>query len=266
MGSARLLHPPGVAEVGQGQDRVVVETGDHGWCSANREAAASAETTWCLHSLVRRGAQQAPVPHDSTTGAIVRARDVALSLPPRSTRRPARYLTGIAFVLGTGLRLTSAWATSQSSEQTDSDRPMMLLPGDILRGANSGTRPRSPARSSWSPELINVQRDRPQRQTPPAPGPQKGPQTHDFRPGFGARAGTATSRPRCSCRNHGRIGRRDQRPAGASHDTLLDPSLRLVERQSRAARPRASGSTCSPRLLNRRADPAVSASHRRRCC
>ena len=62
MGSVRLLHPRGVAEVGRGQDRVVVETDDRGWCSANREAAASAEATWCVLSLVRRGAQQAPVP------------------------------------------------------------------------------------------------------------------------------------------------------------------------------------------------------------
>ena len=79
VGSARLLHPRGVAEVGRSQDRVVVATDDRGWCSANREAAASAETTWCLPSLVRRVAQ----PHDSTTRAIVSARDAPLSLPPK---------------------------------------------------------------------------------------------------------------------------------------------------------------------------------------
>jgi hypothetical protein len=58
VGSARLLHPSGVAEVGRGQDRVVAATGDRSWCSANREAAASAEATSCLPCLVRRGAQQ----------------------------------------------------------------------------------------------------------------------------------------------------------------------------------------------------------------
>ena len=51
----------------------------------------------CLLSLVRRGAQQAPVPHDSTPGAIVSARDVALSLPPTS-KRPSAASRAIAFV------------------------------------------------------------------------------------------------------------------------------------------------------------------------
>ena len=87
MDSARLLHPPGVAEVGRGQDRVVVATGDRAWGFANREAAASAWAMLCLLSLVRRGAQQAPVPHDSTPGAIVSARAVALSLPPNPSAR-----------------------------------------------------------------------------------------------------------------------------------------------------------------------------------
>jgi hypothetical protein len=85
VGSSRLLHPLGLAEVGGGQNRVVVATGDPGWCSANREAAASVEATWCLPSVVRRGAQQPPEPHDSRTGAIVSARDAARMLPPSST-------------------------------------------------------------------------------------------------------------------------------------------------------------------------------------
>ena len=72
------------AEVGRGRDRVVVASGDPGWCSANRKAAASAGAMWCLLRLVRRGAQQAPVPDDSTTGAIVSALDGALALPPNS--------------------------------------------------------------------------------------------------------------------------------------------------------------------------------------
>ena len=90
MGSARPLHPPGVAEVGRGQrPRLVLRQSGSG---------SERETTWCLHSLVRRGAQQAPVPHDSTTGAIVSARDVALSLPPKRTcgARPGGRLVSTA--------------------------------------------------------------------------------------------------------------------------------------------------------------------------
>jgi hypothetical protein len=43
-------------------------------------------------TLAQRGpqrAQQAPVPHDSTTGAVVSARNAALSLPPRMSTRVA---------------------------------------------------------------------------------------------------------------------------------------------------------------------------------
>ena len=39
---------------------------------------------WCLLSVVRRGAQQASVPHASTIGAIVSAHNAALLLPPRT--------------------------------------------------------------------------------------------------------------------------------------------------------------------------------------
>ena len=78
------------AEVGRGRDRVVVASGDRGWCSANREAAASAGAMWCSLRLVRRGAQQAPVPDDSTTGAIVSALDGALALPPKLSRAVLR--------------------------------------------------------------------------------------------------------------------------------------------------------------------------------
>jgi hypothetical protein len=39
---------------------------------------------------IRRGAQQAPVPHGSTTGAIVSARNAALSLPPNCERTGQR--------------------------------------------------------------------------------------------------------------------------------------------------------------------------------
>jgi hypothetical protein len=85
VGSARLLHPRGVAEVGRSQDRVVVATDDRGWCSANREAAASAETTLCLPSLIRRVAQ----PHDSTTSDNRQRPQAPLSRPPRR-RSPLR--------------------------------------------------------------------------------------------------------------------------------------------------------------------------------
>ena len=92
----------GVAEVSQGQGRVIFATGDPGWCSANWDARASADATFCLLRLVRHGVQQAPVPHDSTTGAILRilsARDAALSVPPRSKRvRPGLGTTAV--VLG----------------------------------------------------------------------------------------------------------------------------------------------------------------------
>ena len=108
VGSARLLHPPGVAEVGRGQDRVVVAAGDREWCSANREAAASAEAKWCLLSLVRRGAQQAPVPHGSRIGAIVSARDVAVSPPPSSSRQSAPARTA-ALVAATSRISRSSW-------------------------------------------------------------------------------------------------------------------------------------------------------------
>jgi len=67
VGSARLLHAPGVAEVGRGPDRVVVATGDRCWRSANREAGASAEATWCLRSLVAAALSKRPRRHDSTT-------------------------------------------------------------------------------------------------------------------------------------------------------------------------------------------------------
>src|SRR5207248_7646773 len=83
--SARLLHPPDVAEVGRGQDRV----------SSRRATAAGAPRSesgserrgdTVLAQLVRRGAQQAPVSHGSTTGAIASARDAALLLPPKADR------------------------------------------------------------------------------------------------------------------------------------------------------------------------------------
>jgi hypothetical protein len=47
--------------------------------------------------LVRRGAQQAPLPHDSTTGATVSARNAALSLPPKP-ERAATTLRTTAFM------------------------------------------------------------------------------------------------------------------------------------------------------------------------
>ena len=116
VGSARRLHPRGVAEAGRGQDRVGVTTGDRDWCSANREAAASAEATWCLLSLVCQGAQQAAVPHDSVTGAIVSARDAALSLPPKlSSEAAANRAT----------RVTIAFC---ESDRPDGREPAMPLP------------------------------------------------------------------------------------------------------------------------------------------
>jgi hypothetical protein len=59
-GSARLLHPSGVAEVGQGQERVVVARGDRGWCCANPEAAASAEATCASPAPSARHSASAP--------------------------------------------------------------------------------------------------------------------------------------------------------------------------------------------------------------
>jgi hypothetical protein len=88
VGSVRLLHPRSVAEVGRGRDRVVVTTGDRGWCS-NREAAASAEATLCLISLVRSVAQQASVRTTRRSEQSSAPADGALSLSPRR-RRPDR--------------------------------------------------------------------------------------------------------------------------------------------------------------------------------
>jgi hypothetical protein len=69
VGSARLLHAPGVADVGRGPDRDAVAAGDRCWCSANRGAAASAEAKWCLLSLVLAALSKRPLPCNSTTGA-----------------------------------------------------------------------------------------------------------------------------------------------------------------------------------------------------
>ena len=86
MASVRLLHPRSVQK-SEGPGAAVVTTGDRGWCSGKREAAASAEATWCLISLVRWFARQASVAHDSTIGAIVSARDGgALALAHRHQR------------------------------------------------------------------------------------------------------------------------------------------------------------------------------------
>jgi len=88
VGRALLLHPRGVAEVGLGQDRVVVATGDRDWCSANREATATAEATCWLLSVVRRGAQQAPVAHGpDATGAASLAITGNSEDSPRQCRR-----------------------------------------------------------------------------------------------------------------------------------------------------------------------------------
>ena len=105
-------------------DRVVVTTGDRGRCSGNRDAAASAEATWCLISLVRRVAQQASVRTTSTIRAIVSARDGALSLSPNLDR----LLTGLgtSFVLALALTGRSRWRhldSSPAGRRRDSDRP-----------------------------------------------------------------------------------------------------------------------------------------------
>ena len=76
------------------EDRVVVATGDRGWCFANREAAASAETTCACSASSPRCAPQAPLRHDSTTGAMVSAGDIALLLPPKGERDPGHGTLG----------------------------------------------------------------------------------------------------------------------------------------------------------------------------
>ena len=101
-------------------DRAVVTTGDRGWCSGNREAAASAEATSCLISLVRRVAQQASVrttrrSEQSSAPATGRSR----SRPPASARqRPAALLVVHESSCGAGV-IASGVKEQRTAEGTD---------------------------------------------------------------------------------------------------------------------------------------------------
>jgi hypothetical protein len=84
--------PPDGAEVGRGQDRDAVATGDRGRCSVGRSSSERRgdAATSCLLRLSAAPLSKRSSRHDSTTGlggAAVSPSDAALLLPPRSSRR-----------------------------------------------------------------------------------------------------------------------------------------------------------------------------------
>jgi hypothetical protein len=76
---------PTLQKSGQGQERVVIATGDRDWCSAQSGSGSERRGDMVLAQRRKRGTQQAPLPHGSPSGAVVSARHAALSLPPRTS-------------------------------------------------------------------------------------------------------------------------------------------------------------------------------------